>query len=346
MQFLRWLLLPFSLVYYVITAIRNLLYDRGIRKSYEIPGKSICIGNITVGGTGKSPLAMYIAALIPAYHPAFLSRGYGRETHGLRAATDKDNSETIGDEPFMYMRRFAGGFPVVVAEKRIDGVKYLRKHYENPTILLDDAFQHRAVKAGLNIVLMTYDRPIFRDFVFPAGNLREPASGIRRADIVVVTKAPAKVSHAEQEKFARKLRIDKDNLFFSHIEYSGLIPFNEVNNTDYDRILLVTGIANPKPLLQQLKKDKPVELMKFPDHHSFTHADIVAIHKKLVTFASRSCAVVTTEKDAVKLLDFVDHPVFQRAPWFYQSMNVRINREKTFNNRIISYVAGTDERSS
>jgi len=345
MQFLRLLLLPFSLLYGLILSFRNWLFDAGIKKTYIIPNRSVCVGNITVGGTGKSPMTIYLANLLAEFHPAILSRGYGRSTKGVRLANGDDTAATIGDEPFMYYRRFGARIPVVVAEERKAGVELLNAQFRNPTIILDDAFQHRHVKAKFQLVLMTYDRPVFRDFPFPAGNLRENRSGIRRADALMITKCPENLSEQAKADFLQQLKFDSSKVYFSHIVYGDLVPLSEADWKPVEKILLVTGIANPLPLKKHLEKQYSVELMQFPDHHAFTAKDIQTIHQKFDTFASRPSAIVTTEKDAVRLLAFGDHPLMSKAPWFYQSMQVHIDRANDFNDLLLNYVTGTDERS-
>jgi tetraacyldisaccharide 4'-kinase len=345
MQFLRLLLLPFSLLYGCITAVRNWLFDRGISKTYVIPNRSICIGNITVGGTGKSPMTIYLAELLKDVHPVILSRGYGRSTKGPRLAGPSDNASTIGDEPFMYSRRFGDRVPVVVAEERRLGIELIHRQFDDATILLDDAFQHRQVRAGFQLVLMTWDRPIFRDFPFPAGNLRENRSGLRRADAVVITKTPTLADETAKQHFLRQLGFPAERVFFSSIDYGALVPLFDATWQEPEKVLLVTGIANPDPLKAYLEQRYAVELMAFPDHHAFSLKDIQAIHQKVATFASHRYAIVTTEKDAVRLLGLEDNSLIRNAPWFYQRMQIRIERENDFNDLLLKYVTGANERS-
>lgn len=345
MQHLRLLLWPLSVVYGFIVSVRNWLFDRGIRESYIIPNKSICIGNITVGGTGKSPMTIYITELLRDFKPAILSRGYGRATKGPILAGDYETAATIGDEPYMYRQRFGSEVPVVVAEERKLGVELLNRSFPDSTIILDDAFQHRKVTAGFNLVLMTFDRPIFKDHPFPAGNLREPRRGLKRADLVVVTKCPDRVNEATKAHFARKLSFPAEKVFFTRVVYGELKPVFSAVWEEPEIVLLVTGIANPQPLKQRLEKRYTVELMAFPDHHAFTAKDLQSIHQKVATFASRRLALVTTEKDAVRLLGLAETEAIQSLPWFYQRMSVEIDRKDAFNNLLLKYVTGTNERS-
>jgi tetraacyldisaccharide 4'-kinase len=349
MRYLRYLLLPFSLIYGVIVRLRNFFYDRGFFNTFVIPGRSVCVGNISVGGTGKSPMTAYLADLLLArgMQVAILSRGYGRQTKGLRLATNEDNAQTIGDEPFMYYRRFAGkNVSVTVAEERKTGVTAIREKYPDAVILLDDAFQHRKVKAGLQLVLTTFGRPLFRDFVFPAGNLREPRSGLRRADAAIVTKCPESIDDSTKRKFISGLGRNEVDVFFSRIVYGDLKPMTGGLPENIEKVMLVTGIADPKPLEAYLRKSCEVELMQFADHHAFTSADLDAVQRKIDTFASVRPVVVTTEKDAVRLIDLQGHPAMSNNTWLFQSMTVEFDRENKFNELILKYVTGTDERSS
>lgn len=342
---MRLLLWPLSVIYGFIVSIRNWLFDKGFLKSYVIPNKSICVGNITVGGTGKSPMTIYIVELLRDFKPAILSRGYGRATAGPIFAGDHETASTIGDEPYMYRLRFGKEVPIVVAEERKLGVELLNQTAPDSTIVLDDAFQHRKVKAGLQLVLTTFDRPIFNDHPFPAGNLRETRNGLKRADVVVVTKCPAEVDAATKAVFAQKLQFPTEKIFFTTVVYGDLKPVFSAVWSAPETVLLVTGIANPLPLKQHLEKQYKVELMAFPDHHTFTANDLQRIHQKVATFASRRFAIVTTEKDAVRLLGFAENKEIQSLPWFYQSMSLEIDRKEAFNNLLLKYVTGTNERS-
>lgn len=345
MQRMRLLLWPFSVVYGLILSFRNWLYNKGFLKTYVIPNKSICVGNITVGGTGKSPMTIYIVELLRDFNPSILSRGYGRATKGPILAGDSETAASIGDEPFMYRQRFGKDVPIVVAEERKLGVELLNKTVPTSTIVLDDAFQHRKVTAGLQLVLTTFDRPIFNDFPFPAGNLRETRSGLKRADLVVVTKCPDLVDEATKAHYIKKLHFPTEKVFFTKVVYGDLKPVFSAVWEEPEVILLVTGIANPLPLKQHLEKQYQVELMDFADHHAFTPKDLLSIRQKVATFASRQLAIVTTEKDAVRLLGFAETQDMQALPWFYQTMSLEIDRKDAFNNLLLKYVTGTNERS-
>lgn len=333
----RILLFPFSFLYGCVTAIRNFLYNKGIKKSYAIPGKSIVIGNLSMGGTGKSPHTLYLWSMLKENHPvSILSRGYGRKTKGLLEVKDNNTSDEVGDEPLMFKKRVGERAQVVVSESRENGVKYIHASNQKSVVLLDDAYQHRKITAGFSILLTDYNNPFYSDCVVPAGTLREWRCGKKRANCVVVTKCPETISEKEKEKIKLKIA-SPDKIFFSQIIYGDLIPFGkEINN--FDTILLVTGIANPLPLENYLKRFCKVESIIFSDHHQFTLADLEKIHAKFDTFTSQNAIIVTTEKDFVRLDTTLTEEAKQTYPWYYQSITVKIDREEEFNTLINNYV--------
>lgn len=332
-------LFPFSLIYGTITWIRNKFFDWGFFPSYSIPGKSICVGNLSLGGTGKTPHVAYLASLLLEKHSlAILSRGYGRKTKGFLEANSNATAAEIGDEPLLYFKRFSGKIRVAVAEKRKLGIEKLQEKNAPDVILLDDAFQHRHVKAGLNILLTEFDKPFYTDFVVPMGRLREFRSGKKRADLIVVTKCPLEISTAKKEKNAQKLGFPANKVFYSSIQYGELIPFGSAKTWTPKNILLVTGIANPTPLLKHLQKTHSVELLSYSDHYQFTEKDLHEIHKKFGTFAPGTTAIVSTEKDYMRLSSLEKTSEINKHPWFYQEIAVQIDREKDFITEINKYV--------
>jgi len=340
MKSIRWALLPFALLYGVATSTRNWLFNLGWKKSYTIPGKSITVGNLSVGGTGKSPLVAYLIELfldekIPV---ATLSRGYGRKTKGLITADENASAESIGDEPLQYFNRYQDKISVHVAEERKFGVDHIRNtRSDNTIILLDDAFQHRKVNAGLSILVTEYQRPYSSDFLLPVGRLREPKSGANRADIIIVSKCPLDVSDANKQKLTQELAESGQYVFFSSIRYGELRVISGEQPNEIKEILLVTGIGNPTPLLEHLNSHYNVIHLKFPDHHAFTSVDIDTIHQKFNTFASRDKIIVTTEKDYMRLQQF-DAVVNGSLPWFYQPIDININEESKLKNLLNTYV--------
>lgn len=299
MIILRYILFPVVPIYYLVTWLRNRFYDLGIfeSKSYNLP--LICVGNLSVGGTGKSPMIEYLIRLLKdEKHIATLSRGYKRNSTGYYLADENATAKTLGDEPFQFYKKFKNHIKVAVDADRQNGIQRLMQHEICPeVILLDDAFQHRKVNAGLNILLSTYDNLYTHDWVLPTGNLREPRSGADRAQIIVVSKCPSNLNASEKGQIIKKIKPkDDQNVFFSSIQYDTRV-FSEVKSLNLDaldKFTLVTGIANPKPLLNHLKSQGlDFEHFNFPDHYNFTKKDIEL-------FARRS-VILTTEKDYVRL---------------------------------------------
>lgn len=297
MKFLRRLLFPFSLLYGGIIILRNYLYDSGRWESrtYSIP--VICVGNLSVGGTGKSPMIEYLIAFLKDhYELAILSRGYKRKTKGYLEATLHSTVDEIGDEPLQIKQNFPNATVAVCADRR-KGIRILEKKAD--VILLDDAFQHRKVKATLNILLTPFNDLYIDDALLPAGNLREPKSGAIRADIILVTKCPEKVAYAKLQEIQFRLQLQPgQKLYFSKIGYHTMI-YGKTENLPLTYLLdkpftLVTGIANPEPLVSFLKRGNyTFTHQQFPDHHDFSPSEI----KKL----EQSEIVLTTEKDYMRL---------------------------------------------
>lgn len=288
-------LFPFALLYDGVTRCRNALFDCGWLEEHTFAIPTICVGNLAVGGTGKTPhVEMIVGWLLDTgIKTAVLSRGYGRKTHGFRLLTAGDSAESVGDEPLQIFRRFKQqGNVSAVCEDRVKGIKRLTEICPQPeAIVLDDAYQHRYVKPGLNILLTEYGRPFDRDFLLPMGRLREAARGARRADVIIVTKCPPTLPECERQQFITRLKCrDNQAVFFSTVEYSAFPPTTDAG--------LVTGIAHPAPLLQHLQAaGVAVEHLAFSDHHRFTAADREAI----IQLADRHPFLFTTEKDSTRL---------------------------------------------
>jgi tetraacyldisaccharide 4'-kinase len=340
MKRLRILLYPFALLYGAVVAIRNAFYDKGIFSSYIIPKKSIVVGNLSAGGTGKTPLVDYILDHFKSLNTptSVLSRGYGRATKGVLIADSNSTSAQIGDEPLLYQNHHGENVYVVVAEKRQLGVeKILSEYPENELIVLDDAFQHRAVTAGLNILVTQFNDLYCDDHVLPAGNLREFKTGAKRADILIISKCPQNLDDAAKKSIVKRINFPGKHIFFSSIEYGELVPFDPEAKTEVKNILLVTGIGNPSPLIDQLSRFSKVEHLAFKDHHDFTASDIELIHDKFGKFASDEKIIVTTEKDFMRLKKFEEVYDASHA-WFYQPIKIEIDQQKTFNNLLDEYV--------
>lgn len=340
MDKLRLLLLPFGWIYGLITGLRNSLFNQGILKTYQIPKKSITIGNLSTGGTGKTPHVDFLINhfIEQGKKVSSLSRGYGRKTNGTLLASSNSDASEIGDEPLFYKNKYEEQINVVVAEKRKEGVELINNQFpKNEIIILDDAFQHRAVKAGFNVLLTDYNHLFTDDFLLPAGNLREWKSGVKRADTVVITKCPEDITINEQNRIRNKIAFSNEKIFFSHIKYDQLKSIDNKDLNDVKSILLVTGIANPTPLISYLKRFYTVEHIKFKDHHEFTEDDIKNIHKKFDTFAKQNKVIITTEKDMMRLKGF-DSIHSNDYPWFYQPITIEIIEQNRFNKLIDNYV--------
>lgn len=308
MKILRKLLFPFAFMYGGIMSIRNYLYDSGFLRSTSYSFPVISVGNLSVGGTGKTPMIEYLLTLLKQeYQLATLSRGYGRKTRGFLAVTGNESPVEVGDEPLQFKKKFPD-ITVVVDENRVRGIALLKEKFDPEVVLLDDAFQHRKVTPGLNILLTTYGNLYSNDFMLPTGDLREPKSGAERADIIVVTKGPGDLSDSEQQQIKRKLKVkEHQELFFSYIAYAEKV-INErkeilLKDLSCGKITLVTGIANPEPLCQYLVGEGVnFDHLDYPDHHAFTKNDLEKISKATV--------VLTTEKDFMRLKYFKHKDIY------------------------------------
>lgn len=332
------LLKPLSLAYGAVTATRNKMFDCGMLEQREFDIPVLVVGNIAVGGTGKTPHVEFLIDLLRTkYRIGVLSRGYNRRTKGFRLAGPESDARQIGDEPYQIYRKFAGkGVMVAVCEDRCKGIDKMRElNPELNLIILDDAFQHRYVKPTVSVVLTEHSRPVYEDDMMPAGHLRESAGALHRADIVVVTKCPDDMKQIDYRIFTKNMGLyPYQHLFFSKYVYGELTPlFPEEaptapdlgHLTDRDTIVIVAGIANPKPFIRRIRTSKAkVRGLIFADHHNFSRNDIAAIIGKIKTAADPSRAiVVTTEKDAMRLHDFPGLPKALKRRIFYIPVAVK-----------------------
>ena len=322
-------LMPLSWLYGLGVSIRNLMFDEGVLKSKSFPLPVICVGNITVGGTGKTPHTEYLIRLLSKEHQvAVLSRGYKRKSEGYVLATEKTPMAEIGDEPYQMKQKFPK-IHMAVDKDRCHGIEQLMGKDVKPqteVVILDDAYQHRYVKAGLNILLMDYHRLIHLDKLLPAGRLRESSSGSKRADIVIITKCPRDIKLMDRKGIERSLGLENwQKIFFTTYKYP-----DQMENIG-ENPLLVTGIASPQQMVYDLKKIVPTfEVMSFPDHHNFTEQDIDAIRTRA---AGRT--ILTTEKDATRLHGLDNMKVIPIEVEF-------IERKEDFDQTIKNYVNKTE----
>lgn len=309
MRYLRLLLFPLSLVYGLVIAFRHWLYDNDWLKRTAVDIPTIVVGNLAVGGTGKSPMVEYLIRLLgDNYRIAVLSRGYGRRTKGYREVQTHDNAALTGDEPLQIKRKFPE-ITVAVCESRVSGVRQLQQNHD--LVLLDDAFQHRSLIPGFSILLFdfttTWRQP---RLLLPAGNYRDLASRRRHADIMVLTKTPEHATAHQKKYVAQKLSSPPIPLLYSQIHYEGLMPLAEngksLGNVGSNTVaLIVTGIANPVPFLTHAKKRfRVADHLAYPDHHRFTERDINKIRTRLEQIEEPQKIVLTTEKDVMRLGQF------------------------------------------
>ena len=339
MNLFRYFLFPFSFLYYIITLIRNLFFDWGIITSQKLQEPSICIGNLSVGGSGKTPMTIYLTNLLKNdFQVQILSRGYGRKTSGYKEVTVDSTSDDVGDEPLLYKKRFKLEITVAVAEKRSLGANELLKiQTKNSILLLDDAFQHRSVNAGFSILLTPFQQIFTSDFLLPVGNLREARCGAKRADCIVITKCPESIEAAHKNRIIECMQKYSKPIFFSSIEYGELISFGTERNS-FETVLLVCGIAQPETLIIELRKKYKVEVLLFADHHNFDSSDIKGIHQKFNTFVGDGVAILTTEKDYVRLQTKLTADELETYPWYYLPIELKIENEDEFNFLIKKYV--------
>ena len=323
----RFLLFPFSLLYGAVVKVRNLMYDRGFLSVTRFNVPVICVGNLSVGGTGKSPMVEYLLDMLAGrFRVATLSRGYRRRTKGYVLAGQDTTALEIGDEPMQFHVKFPG-VAVSVGERRVEAVpQLLYDRPETEVIILDDAFQHRAIGAGLNIVLTDFSNPYSRDFFLPAGDLRDARRRADQADVIIVTKCPPQLSTAESAAFSRELSpAAGQHLFYSTIEYGTPYHLTDHQETALHsdaEVLLVCGIANPEPLKRWLEGQvSGFEMMRFRDHHIFNIDDLKDIGQRFRALQSQRKIILTTEKDAVRLQKF--GPALQALPIFVLPIRMR-----------------------
>jgi tetraacyldisaccharide 4'-kinase len=336
--FLRFILFPFSLIYGVITGIRNMLYDRRRLPSVRFDNVAvICVGNITVGGTGKTPHVEYLIRLLsPRYRMAVLSRGYKRKTRGFMLVETCSTARETGDEPCQIKQKYPH-IPVAVDADRVHGVRKLLEMYPDlRVILLDDAFQHRRITPSLSILLADYRRPLYRDGMLPGGRLREWACFARRADMMIVTKTPDLSEQQQRAIATRYARIFPKSIYFSRIVYGTLCPvFPDVppfpeHQPAQVALLLVTGIASPQPLGHHLRpRVAALHTLYYPDHHAFTRQDVETVTARLQGIPFARKYVVTTEKDAVRFRQ-TDIPIALRSCLYYVPITVELTDESAF----------------
>ena len=351
-------LIPLSWLYGIGVGFRNQLFNIGLLKQHDYDIPIISVGNITVGGAGKTPHVEYLIRLLKdKVKVAVLSRGYKRKTHGYVLANDSSTVTDIGDEPYQMKQKYQD-VHIAVDKKRVDGIAHITGDAEtNDTdvILLDDAFQHRYVKPGINILLVDYHRLIIYDKLLPAGRLREPQSGKNRADIVIITKCPKDLKPMEFRVLTKAMNLyPYQSLYFTTIEYESLTPLFAKEKSTIEKealedkhVMLITGIASPKQIIIDLKPHvKEMTTLAFSDHHQFKSKDIMKINETFNAIKGEKI-IVTTEKDATRLeqLEGLSEEVKQNLYVLPIKVKLMINQEEEFNDKIIDYVRKNSRNS-
>lgn len=340
----RYLLFPLSFIYGGMVWLRNWLFDRNILKSTPFNFPIICVGNLAVGGTGKTPMVEYLVRLVKNdFTTATLSRGYKRKTKGFGIAGNNTSALEIGDEPMQFHKKFPD-ITVAVGEERLVAIpQLLQDRPATEVIILDDAFQHRAVKAGLNILLTEYRDLYTRDLLLPAGNLRDVKQSAGRAQIIVVTKCKPGLSLLEKQNIIKELNpLPHQKIYFTRIQYGQpyhLFTKKEISLSQQADVLLVCGIANPSPLKEYLSQEvHSYDMLRYPDHHIFDSDDLKEIKKQFEKMLSAEKLILTTEKDGVRMqkfeLELADFPLYvlpvQHAFLFEES--------DAFNNQVVDFI--------
>ena len=343
------LLFPFAVIYGIITSLRNLLYDWKFLKSKSVDIHTICVGNLAVGGTGKTPHVEYLINILQNdFKIAILSRGYKRKTSGFIQATNLSTAFDIGDEPLQYKTKNPQ-LEVCVDANRVNGIKKILEFPEPPkVVILDDAFQHRALNCELKIVISEYNNLYLSDCMMPAGYLRESKKGIERADIIIVSKTPDKTTAIEIRNVIKDLKpLAHQQLFFTWLKYGELKGFQNptdtidtLNDLFRYRIVAFTGIGNPQPMITYLKEyASDVKHIQFPDHHRFTIQDIADVRAQLDAIEGGNKIVVTTEKDAMRLRGTDLQDIANTLPLYILPIEVDFkDKTQEFNDTIINYV--------
>lgn len=334
-------------IYTAVIKIRNFLFDKRIIKSTEFDLPVIVVGNLRVGGTGKTPHIDYLIRLFKDNSQiASLSRGYGRKTTGFREVEINDKSFEVGDEPLQLKIKYPE-VPVFVGENRVEAIKKIMSLKNDiQAIFLDDAFQHRSLKAGLNIVLTEHAKLFSEDKLLPVGRLREPIKGIERADCIIVTKCPRYFRDIDKQQIINKLNLTKQiPIFFSFFKNGRLYPLLGHENVTHpnlvEEVLLVCGIGNPTPLITYLEDNyEGVNTLIFKDHHRYTKTDMQKIVHKYNSIACKNKIIITTEKDATRLKDLDPIPGWNKMPIYVLPIVVEFKGEdgENFNELIKNYV--------
>ena len=346
----RVLLLPFAILFWLAVVIRNWLYDKKIIKAISFGLPLICVGNLAVGGTGKSPMVEYLVKHLKSrFKVATLSRGYKRKTKGYALATNESTAIEIGDEPMQFHLKFPD-VPIAVGEERLDAIpQLLHDKPDTQAIILDDAFQHRIINAGLNILLTDYSNLFTRDLFLPTGDLRDQRSSYKRAQVIIVTKCKTDLSEQERNKIVNEINpLSYQRVFFTCISYGTPYHITRRDFRFFDEkteVLLVTGIANPRPLKVFLEERvEAYYMMSYGDHHIFSMLDWKDIQKRFNAMQAGKKIILTTEKDAMRLLKFSQE--MNDMPFYVLPIEHKFlfNQENEFNDIVIRFIQNFKHR--
>ncbi|MBA3827362.1 MAG: tetraacyldisaccharide 4'-kinase [Taibaiella sp.] len=344
----RLLLYPFAMLYGAVVWLRNRLYDAGVYSSVEFSVPVISVGNLSVGGTGKTPHVEYLIRLLQyQYTVATMSRGYKRHTQGFVLADENTNALRIGDEPMQYHMKYPD-VVVSVSEERITGIPHLLlRRPDIDVVLLDDAYQHRSVKPGINILITDFARPFYTDYILPLGRLREKRNAYKRADVIIVSKCPPELNPAAAADITKQVApIDKQQVFFTAIEYD--TPYDlfskdtlPITNTN---VVLVCGIARPEPMIKHIKAQvNDVHVLSYNDHHYFVSKDLEEIKAAYDNWDAKNKVIITTEKDAARLYLHADKIKEWGIPIIILPITVSVlfNKGNELNTIMLNYVQQT-----
>lgn len=334
---MTYMLKPMSWLYGIVTDARNWLFDHKVIHQTEFDIPVVTVGNITVGGTGKTPHVEYLVGMLgTSYNTAVLSRGYKRKTKGFIVANSNSTPESVGDEPLQIYQKFGSRVKVAVCEDRSKGICELQRLYPDlQLIILDDGYQHRYVKPAVSVLLMDYNRPIYEDNLLPLGRLRESAHQISRADMVIVTKCPSDLTPLSYRLVSKKLDLmPYQKLYFSNYNYGGLLPVFPDDDpyrvsleqlTSRDTVMLVSGVANPRGFVKHFKNYPfEVRVNHFSDHHDFSREELEKLEEKFRALPGERKVIVTTEKDAMRLAYNPYFPTYLKPFTFYIPIRVKM----------------------
>lgn len=341
MNALRFILFPFATLYWLITSFRNFLFNRRILKSNSFDLPVVCIGNLSMGGTGKTPHCEYLITLLKEdYNTALLSRGYGRKTNEFIEVEVTHQAWQVGDEPLQIKNKFPA-LTVAVDRKRVNGVINLLYNYPNKdVILLDDAFQHRAIKAGFNILLTKFNAPFNSDYIFPVGNLREARKGHQRADVIIITKCPKSITKDQMDSISSEIS-KTIPVYFTKINYGetqSIFDNSKIQLDSASKVLLITGIADHSSITKKLNNEEiKFKHLAFRDHYPFSEKDADKVSEIFDKFATNNKIILTTEKDAMRLKNI---EAFKKLPIYFIPIKIEfIAKEKEFHHQLLTYVS-------